>query len=51
MLSAQQLLEVCSQLLAVLDGLRRALTQLNQVIQRKESEPQQDTGQLLVGLS
>ena len=50
MVGTQQPLEVRGQRLADRDGLRRAVTQLKQVIERDEPEPQQNPGQLFVGL-
>jgi len=49
MLAAQQPLKVRGQRLADRDGLRRAVAELDQVIERQEPEPQQDPGQLRIG--
>ena len=51
MVTAQHPLIVRRQLLADRDRLRRAFTQLDKVIEREEPEPQQKSGQLLVGLA
>ena len=51
MVGAQQPLKVRGQRLADRDGLRRAVAELDQVIERQEPEPQQDPGQLLIGLA
>ena len=47
----QHPLEICGQRLAGRDGLRRAVAQLDQVVQRQEPEPQQVPGQFLAGLA
>src|ERR1700678_349600 len=51
MIVTQRSVKVGDQRLADGDGLRRTVAELNQVIEREEPEPQQDSRELLISLS